>query len=58
MWASPPFAAAIEDGRMRGRGANDMKSGVCAMVFALDALRTAGYLPAADVYVQTVTEEE
>ena len=58
MWASPPFAATIEDGRMRGRGANDMKSGVCAMVFALDALRTAGYLPAADVYVQTVTEEE
>ena len=27
---------------MNGRGANDMKSGVCAMVFALDALRTAG----------------
>ena len=58
MWSSPPFAATIEGGRMRGRGANDMKSGVCAMVFALDALRTAGYLPAADVYVQTVTEEE
>jgi acetylornithine deacetylase len=58
MWASPPFAPTIDGGRMRGRGANDMKSGVCAMVFALDALRTAGYLPAADVYVQTVTEEE
>ena len=48
----------IEDGRMYGRGANDMKSGVCAMVFALDALRDAGYLPGSDVYVQTVTEEE
>jgi acetylornithine deacetylase len=58
MWSSPPFAAAIKDGQMTGRGANDMKSGVCAMVFALDALRKAGYLPAADVYVQTVTEEE
>ena len=43
---------------MHGRGANDMKSGVCAMVFALDALRDAGYLPGSDVYVQTVTEEE
>ena len=43
---------------MYGRGANDMKSGVCAMVFALDALRDAGYLPGSDVYVQTVTEEE
>ena len=58
MWTSPPFAPAIRDGRMYGRGANDMKSGVCAMVFALDALRECGYLPGSDVYVQTVTEEE
>ena len=28
------------------------------MVFALDALRSLGLRPAADVYVQTVTEEE
>jgi acetylornithine deacetylase len=58
MWQSPPFAPEIRDGRMYGRGANDMKSGVCAMTFALDALRTAGYAPASDIYVQTVTEEE
>jgi len=58
MWQSPPFAPSIRDGRMYGRGANDMKSGVCAMVFALDAMRDAGVLPASDVYVQTVTEEE
>ena len=43
---------------MMGRGANDMKSGVAAMVFALDALQKLGLRPAADVYVQTVTEEE
>jgi acetylornithine deacetylase len=47
-----------KEGRMYGRGANDMKSGICAMIFALDALRTAGYRPASDVCVQTVTEEE
>jgi len=58
MWQTPPFVPTIRDGRMFGRGANDMKSGVCAMVFALDALRSAGYLPGSDVYVQTVTEEE
>lgn len=58
MWQSAPFVPAIRDGRMHGRGANDMKSGVCAMVFALDALRVAGYLPASDLYLQTVTEEE
>lgn len=58
MWQSPPFVGTIKDGRMYGRGANDMKSGVAAMVFALDALRDVGLLPGSDVYVQTVTEEE
>ena len=58
MWAHPPYDAVIRDGWMYGRGAHDMKQGVSAMVFALDALRGAGVAPAADVYVQTVTEEE
>jgi acetylornithine deacetylase len=35
-----------------------MKAGVAAMVFAMDAIRAAGLEPAADVYLQTVTEEE
>jgi acetylornithine deacetylase len=58
MWTRPPFDPVIRDGYLYGRGANDMKQGVSAMVFAMDALRTAGLAPAADVYVETVTEEE
>lgn len=58
MWTHPPYAATVKDGWMYGRGAHDMKSGVSAMCFAMEALRTAGYAPAADVYLQTVTEEE
>ncbi|MBB2169854.1 ArgE/DapE family deacylase [Gluconacetobacter aggeris] len=58
MWSSPPFRPVIRDGRLYGRGSYDMKSGVCAMVFALDALRRLGKAPGSDVYVQTVTEEE
>lgn len=58
MWAHPPFQPTEKDGKLYGRGANDMKSGVSAMVFALDALRSAGFAPNADIHVQTVTEEE
>jgi acetylornithine deacetylase len=58
MWTHPPYAAHIHDGWMYGRGAHDMKSGVAAMVFAMDALRDAGLRPTADIHVQTVTEEE
>jgi acetylornithine deacetylase len=58
MWTYPPYSATIKDGWVYGRGAHDMKAGVAAMVFAMDALRSAGLAPAADVHLQTVTEEE
>ncbi len=58
LWSTPPFDPVIRDGWMHGRGAGDMKQGVSAMVFALDAIRDAGLEPAADIYVQSVTEEE
>lgn len=58
MWTYPPFAAEIRGGWMYGRGAHDMKSGVVANIFALDAIRRIGLEPDADVYLQTVTEEE
>ena len=58
MWTSPPFEPVCRDGWMHGRGAGDMKAGLSAKVFALDALRSLGYAPAGDCFVQSVIEEE
>ncbi|MBN2907778.1 MAG: ArgE/DapE family deacylase [Rhodobacteraceae bacterium] len=58
MWDSPPFAPHVADGWVYGRGAGDMKAGLASNLFALDALRRVGLAPAADVFFQSVVEEE
>jgi acetylornithine deacetylase len=56
-WTKPPFGAEIEDGRLYGRGACDMKGGIAAMLLAVEAALGAGELPGEIVY-QSVIEEE
>jgi acetylornithine deacetylase len=58
MWTDPPFTGRIADGWLYGRGSGDMKAGLAANLFAMDALRTIGLQPAAEVYQQSVIEEE
>jgi acetylornithine deacetylase len=58
MWDSPPFEPRIDGGYMYGRGVGDMKAGLVANLYALHALRDTGCQPAADVYFQSVVEEE
>ena len=57
-WTSDPFVAAVENGRVRGRGACDMKGGVAAMVFAAETLARLGVALAGELIVNTVSEEE
>lgn len=57
-WSRDPYDPVIIDGWMYGRGSGDMKSGLTANLYAMNALRTMGLQPAADVYLQSVVEEE
>jgi acetylornithine deacetylase len=57
-WEHDPLGGAIADGRLYGRGACDMKAGLVASLFALRALRRAGFTPAGDVIVESTVSEE
>jgi acetylornithine deacetylase len=57
-WTSPAFAAELRDGRIYGRGACDMKGGVCAAIIALELLQELGVRLRGDVILEAVTDEE
>lgn len=57
-WDRGPYDPHIDGDWMYGRGAGDMKAGLVANHFALDALARLGFQPAATVYLQSVAEEE
>ena len=57
-WARDPWAGAIDDACVHGRGAVDMKGGIVAALHALGALRAAGPQLPGDVVLQAVASEE
>lgn len=57
-WTYGPWNPTIVDGRMYGRGANDMKAGLVANYFALRAIRDAGLRPRGTVQLHSTIEEE
>ncbi|MCL7451787.1 MAG: YgeY family selenium metabolism-linked hydrolase [Anaerolineae bacterium] len=57
-WPHPPYEAVIEDGILYGRGSCDMKGGLAAMVYAVNALKDARIELNGDLYVVAVVQEE
>ena len=58
LWTSDPFSMTLRDGRLHGRGVADMKGGVAAMLYVLEAFHRLGVRLAGDVVFCTVTDEE
>jgi len=57
-WTVDPFGGLVRDGRIYGRGASDMKSGVAAAVIAVDAIRRAGVSLQGTVEISGTVDEE
>jgi succinyl-diaminopimelate desuccinylase len=57
-WTRPPFGAEMIDGRIYGRGAADMKSGLAAAMIALAAFRRADVTPKGKLVVGALVDEE
>ncbi len=57
-WTHPPFGAEIHEGRIYGRGANDMKNTVAAEAMALIILKRAGVPLRGDLIFAAGADEE
>lgn len=57
-WTYPPFEAVIQDGRMYGRGANDMKGGLVAAMCATKAIIESGVRLRGSLLIGALCDEE
>lgn len=57
-WSTDPFGGEVRDGRIYGRGASDMKGGLAAQVYAIEAIRRAGLHLQGTVEQSGVVDEE
>jgi acetylornithine deacetylase len=57
-WTRDPFGGELEDGRIYGRGANDMKGGIASNLFVLECIQELGLSLAGDLLFETVVDEE
>ena len=58
LWSVPAWSATVQDGKVYGRGAVDMKGALCCALFAVRAIRAAGVELEGSVLIQSVVGEE
>ena len=58
LWHYPPWQGTIAEGRMYGRGAVDMKGGLCCALFAAKAVQDAGVRLKGRLILESVIGEE
>lgn len=57
-WTRDPFSGHIENGRLYGRGSNDMKAGIATNLFVARALHDLGIEPGGDLTIECIVDEE
>jgi succinyl-diaminopimelate desuccinylase len=57
-WSYDPFGGELCNGRIYGRGACDMKGGIAAQIYAIEAIRRAGLHLQGSIEQSTVVDEE
>lgn len=57
-WTKPSFQGLIENGRMYGRGAADMKGGIAAILYAAVLLKRRGIIPKKTIQLTLTADEE
>lgn len=57
-WTLDPFSAEVRDSRIYGRGVTDQKAGIAASVFAVEAIRRAGFKLTGSIEQSATVDEE
>jgi succinyl-diaminopimelate desuccinylase len=57
-WTRDPFGGIVENGRIHGRGACDMKCGIAAAVYAAEGIRRAGITLNGSLEISGTCDEE
>ncbi len=57
-WTVKPFEGSVKDGKIYGRGTEDMKGTIASMIFAIEAVKKLGIKPKVNIELSLVPDEE